>query len=631
MLKKNNFFISLFFIILTTVNYSILLFSLSIYIDQQISTILKAISIQKSYQGLVLDTSGIAPILINLLEKDGQILISNIEIEIKGGQGLKRKFSKKNTFSNNISELVISKEVSGIKVKIKILISTYFFFILLLISLFISIAIFWINLLIKRWRLKEEQSKLTYLACQVAHDIRSPLAALKMAVKDICNIPEDQRVMIRSSINRIQDIANDLLINQSKQKQTQSTVEKPTVELISSLLDNIITEKRLQYRSQLAVEIEFSQLQDSYGTFALVDALHFKRVLSNIINNAVEAFDLSHPGSQGKVRVSLTQKSQQILIIIEDNGKGIPQNVLAKIGTKSGETHGKKSGSGLGLYHAKLSLEAWNGNLSIQSEVGVGTIVHLTIPKTKAPSWFVPELKIVEDHQFVILDDDSAIHQIWTGRLPKEVKTYHFSLPEQMKDWFFLHKKNNSNKKTTFLFDYELLGHKQNGIDLIEELGIAKNSILVTSHFEEKDLLDRCQLLGIKLIPKSMAELIPISMVDHHEFDVVYIDDDDILRRYWKRSAEKSEVKLLLLSSTKEFYQHRSSITFETPIYIDRELGSKEPKGEDFAQELSKQGYHQLFLATGYDAHFFPEMPWIKGIISKEAPWESDHHDVEMR
>src|SRR5690348_5110745 len=58
-------------------------------------------------------------------------------------------------------------------------------------------------------RIEVEKMKASIdLAAGVAHDIRSPLTALDIIIKDIKNIPEEQRIIIRNSANRIHDIAN---------------------------------------------------------------------------------------------------------------------------------------------------------------------------------------------------------------------------------------------------------------------------------------------------------------------------------------------------------------------------------------------------------------------------------------
>jgi signal transduction histidine kinase len=102
------------------------------------------------------------------------------------------------------------------------------------------------------------------IAFQVSHDIRSPLSALNLVVGLMNQAPEQQRTLIRSAVNRINDIANDLL---TKGKQidkintlelTVKTNEKPVLqpELLSALIENLISEKRVHYRDKQNIEIE---------------------------------------------------------------------------------------------------------------------------------------------------------------------------------------------------------------------------------------------------------------------------------------------------------------------------------------------------------------------------------------
>ena len=62
---------------------------------------------------------------------------------------------------------------------------------------------------------------------------------------------------------------------------------------------------------------------------------------------------------------------------VEDNGVGIPSNLMDTIGTEGFSF--KRSGNGLGLYHAKNYLKKNSGNLEIQSSEGLGTTVKVKL------------------------------------------------------------------------------------------------------------------------------------------------------------------------------------------------------------------------------------------------------------
>ncbi|MGZ2865427.1 hypothetical protein, partial [Pseudomonas aeruginosa] len=60
--------------------------------------------------------------------------------------------------------------------------------------------------------------------------------------------------------------------------------------------------------------------------------------------------------------------------------------------------------------------------------------------------------------------------------------------------------------------DYEFLGHSENGLQMIERLNLANCAILVSSRAEDKSVQERALGLGLKLLPKSLAALIPIEI-----------------------------------------------------------------------------------------------------------------------
>ena len=356
------------------------------------------------------------------------------------------------------------------------------------------------------------------LASQVAHDIRSPLAALEMISGSLGELPEDKRLIIRNSINRIRDIANSLL-NKNASIESDLAIQNEVVQtesfsntLLGPLVDSIITEKRIQYRNQIGVQIDFNQSKDSYGLFAKIQPIEFQRVLSNLINNAVEAFK----DNQGSVELIMgTNHKNQIELTIKDNGKGIPADILSKLG-KRGETYGKDNGSGLGVFHAMETIKSFQGSLEIDSKLGNGTKVSILLPRENEPAWFVPAIKLKANLTLIVFDDDQSIHQIWKGRLESvsngsQIQVRNFSDPAELRK--FYGKNFTDLDEALFLMDYEISGSSENGLDLIENLGIQRQSILVTSRYEEKNIRDRCEGLGIKLIPKSMSGFVPIEIV----------------------------------------------------------------------------------------------------------------------
>lgn len=356
---------------------------------------------------------------------------------------------------------------------------------------------------------KRFQEELTRTALQVSHDIGSPLAALETIVQSTSiTLPEESRVPIRNAASRIRDITNTLL-KKSRSEFSSMNDESLMQHLLFSLINMVITEKRLEFRSKPGIQIRSEFDQSSYGLFSIVRATEFNRVISNIINNSVEALQ-----DKGKILVSLSSTADIILVVIEDNGVGIPKEVLANLG-KFGTTYGKRGGSGLGIYHAKNTIESWGGKLEIESVIGKGTLCKILLPKAKLPSWFVPEIKVSDKQKIIIIDDDQSIHDVWKQRFNefqlntgKKVMLHHFYSPQEFTKW--MDAQGQSSEAVTYLCDYEFIGNEQNGIDLVTTLKINYLSILVTSHIHSDEIISRCESAGIRLLPKDITGIVPI-------------------------------------------------------------------------------------------------------------------------
>lgn len=470
---------------------------------------------------------------------------------------------------------------------------------------------------------RAKEAALAEFASQVAHDIRSPLAALEVSSADADKLSEEQRVLIRSAVGRIRDIANSLLDKQRAQAagEAGSGAAPPSCLLLSGLIESLITEKRLQYRSRPGIEIEARLGAPSYGIFASVQPIEFKRLLSNLVNNAVESFG----DGRGSVHVALSTFEGKALIRVRDDGKGIPLHMLSKLG-KRGETHGKSGGSGLGLHHARSAAESWGGSLEIVSEPSEGTTVTVILPQALPPEWFVSELILISGRAVVILDDDASIHQVWDGRLGaplgRGIEVVHISAPDELRSWLA----GNANKArgARYLLDYELLGFRDTGLSLARELGIGGQSILVTSHHEEPAILDDCRVLGTRIIPKGLAAMVPIVIESQPRegvrWDAVLIDDDALARTTWAIAASRLGKELRVFSSAAEFVEVSPSIDRDTPIYVDAELDG-DVWGDAEALRIRELGFTEIYLATGHQAEKFAGLTHLRGVVGKEPPW----------
>jgi nitrogen-specific signal transduction histidine kinase len=470
-----------------------------------------------------------------------------------------------------------------------------------------------LNLMIK---LKNEES-LSRIATQVAHDIKSPLSALDTIVKDLSLLPEDKRILTRHAISRIHEIANGLLrknkeiIAQSPMCPQKTTNESKKLILLSSAIENIINEKRILYHFRPEVEIDHEQNASSYGIFIHADVVELRRALSNLINNAVEAI-----AGKGSVKVQVRKiDSDTVEISIADNGKGMPQNIVEKLGTR-GFTFEKSNGNGLGLAQVKDFASASDGQLIIESTVGQGTEIKILIPAALSPEWFIPEINLENIDQIIILDDDPSIHQVWKGRFDTfgQIPRLHLTDGNLASQWI----EQKTVKLCLFLFDYELLHQELSGLSIIKKYNIATQSILVTSRYEDHDVVSQCKDLNLKIVPKELAAIVPLKTTQISKVESILIDDDPLIHLVWKNSAKERGITLQTFFDLRSFLD--AEIDPSSTVYIDSHL-SEDLKGEEVAKELVTAGHENVWLTTGYEKNHFQNMPWLKGILDKTPPW----------
>ena len=221
---------------------------------------------------------------------------------------------------------------------------------------FISKAINKIKFLEQEIAGLEKNKALNEVAFQVSHDIRSPLTALDITIKDLKTIPEDKRQIIFCSITRIKDIANNLL---NKRRNFNHPIKEKIPlgnqvknSFIFNLIESVVSEKRIFLKKKIDPNINFKVSTTAYDAFSKVDPNEFKSILSNLFNNSIEAISKKN----GYIRISLSKSTKDIKIYILDNGSGIPKHLISKIG-KKGATFNKSDGNGLGIYHAIKFIE----------------------------------------------------------------------------------------------------------------------------------------------------------------------------------------------------------------------------------------------------------------------------------
>jgi len=237
-------------------------------------------------------------------------------------------------------------------------------------------------------RLKElDRMKMEFIS-NISHELRTPLAAIKAysetiltSLKDLDpDTLKDFMDTIYNQSRHLEELLNELL-DFSRIEQKALKLEKIMVDVVSLCREAV--NSMMEYARSKGVELSFETDLDSLET--LVDPKRLKQVLFNLISNGVK---FSKKDLEEKyVKVSLSKEDDGFLIVVEDNGVGIPEDKKDRIFEKfyrvdSSLTY-EVSGTGLGLTITKEIVELHGGRIWVESEVGKGSRFFVWIPIEK--------------------------------------------------------------------------------------------------------------------------------------------------------------------------------------------------------------------------------------------------------
>jgi signal transduction histidine kinase len=232
------------------------------------------------------------------------------------------------------------------------------------------------------------------MAAGLAHEIRNPLAAIELTASLIKRKMHEQPAhtvqleSIQSEVRKLNKIVTDCLeyvrpVKVSPEKVNLRSLLEESLGNALSTVDRDGIEIAKDYQETPAVPIDYAQM---------------KQVFVNIMVNALQAL-----GESGRIqiacgpsiffqrtastlhgKVSEKNLSRQVdlapfaWVRIEDNGQGIPDEVLSKIFYPFFTT--KEKGSGIGLAIAQKIVDSHHGSIDVESEVGEGTVFTIKLP-----------------------------------------------------------------------------------------------------------------------------------------------------------------------------------------------------------------------------------------------------------
>lgn len=218
----------------------------------------------------------------------------------------------------------------------------------------------------------------------MTHELKTPVATIGLASNMIRNekiLANRDKILHYTNVIKQE---NDRLLNNIEKVLQAARLKKSSIKLkISTINVHQITEEIVS-RNQINVEEVNGKLvfiPNATNIIIEADKIHVSNMIQNLIENSIKYRKENVPI---EIDVATYNKGLGIEIVVEDNGIGIPSDVLERVFEKfyrvpTGNVHNVK-GFGLGLNYVKEMAEAHNGSVSVHSELGKGSIFTIYLP-----------------------------------------------------------------------------------------------------------------------------------------------------------------------------------------------------------------------------------------------------------
>ena len=222
-------------------------------------------------------------------------------------------------------------------------------------------------------RLQENDEQRRRLLADIAHDLRTPLTVIQGNLEGLLDdvyprddahlqpILDETRVLARLIDDvRTLALAESGALELRKEPTDVATLTRETVASLRAQADAAGVALNVETNCDVALEI---------------DPARIRQVLENLIANA-----LRYTPRDGTIRVACVAENSGVTISIRDTGAGIAPDDLPRIFDRLYKSR-DSGGAGLGLAIAKNLVAAHGGEISAQSELGVGTTIRFSLPR----------------------------------------------------------------------------------------------------------------------------------------------------------------------------------------------------------------------------------------------------------
>ena len=210
----------------------------------------------------------------------------------------------------------------------------------------------------------------------VSHELRTPLTAIKGWGETVLSSIDDPTItkkgieVIISEAERLSVIVEDLL-DFSRMQSGNLKYNMVPCDIVADVSEAVMTLTDTAKKQGVFLEYTEPEVMPT----VVADAGRMQQGFINIISNS-----LKYTSKGGHILVDVKEEIGYVLIMVSDNGRGIPEADLDKVKQKFYKAEGSVRGSGIGLALADEIVKSHGGRLEISSTENIGTTVSIMLP-----------------------------------------------------------------------------------------------------------------------------------------------------------------------------------------------------------------------------------------------------------
>ncbi len=356
----------------------------------------------------------------------------------------------------------------------------------------------------------DKQNKVFHFIKRVVKNIKPSLKSLKSVSRETSKaLDANENDIYQAAVATIGDIGNDLVTFESKIYLGNIKIDYQ-FQYLGVFFNYSLKEILMQF-ANTKIKININISKDAWYFLAVFKESDFHRVLSNLVNNAVDAGE--GEGDRTIIcSLEYVDNIAQVKLSVRDFGCGMsPEQVNSILQGKIQTT--KKEGHGLGLRFVLNKIAQWNCRLQVESEQGVGTVFEICFPKIKPlPVWWMDRIQLSSS-------DNIVIYAIKDQQLPQLMGRF-LQIPSLVEEGALEYCYTESKlieclyreERIKFFIEINDPYRLSSALPLLKE-NASKNDIVVLSdNYQSQVIQNLCRIGGFLLLPNPLVKRVVIEV-----------------------------------------------------------------------------------------------------------------------